>query len=206
MKTILRNLSLMLGVLISLCSCFDIWVNPISDVKDSKIDERLIGTWIHKNDPDDEIIIHIHELDEHSVYLYVVTPKALCDPDYVEAHVSDVDERTFLNWRTFDCNTKEFSRYLILEYEFNGENEVVFYYTDYDFVREAISNKRLSGNILDGDTMDVVGTIVVTAPSSEIKEFIKNSPKENLFYRDDPYILKRFERPKDTRRSTCILF
>ena len=206
MKTILRNLSLMLAILISLCSCFDIWVNPISDVKDAKIDERLIGTWLRKNESDDETMIHIHEIDQHSVYLYSVTPKSICDPNYVEAHVSEVDGRTFLNWRTFDCSTKEFSRYWIIEYEFNGENEMTFYLTDYDFVREAIRNKRLSGKVINGDTIDVVGTIVVTATSLEIKEFIKNSPKEELFYRDDPPIFKRFERPKDTKRSTCILF
>jgi len=196
----------MLAVLISLCSCFDIWENPISDVKDSKIDERLIGTWIHKNDPGDETMIHIYEIDEHSVYVYAVTREGMCNPDHAEAHVSEMDGRTFMNWRTFDCSTKEFSRYWILEYEFNGENEVSLYYTDYDFVKEAISDKRLSGNIIDGDTMDVVGTLVVTAPSPEIKEFIKNSPKEKLFYRDDPLILKRFERSKHTQRSACILF
>ena len=105
-----------------------------------------------------------------------------------------------MNWRTFDCSAKEFSRYWILEYEFNGENEVIFYHTNYDFVEEAIENNRLPGN------QDFGAKIVVTATSSEIREFIKNSPKEELFYRNDPLIIKRFEDPKDTKRSICILF
>ena len=111
MKTILKNLSIMLAVLISLCSCLDIWVNPISDVQDAQIDEQLIGTWFDKNDPASDTMIHIYEIDQHSVYLYSVTPKRRCDPDYNEVHVSKVDGRTFMNLRTFDCGTKEFSKF-----------------------------------------------------------------------------------------------
>ena len=194
MKTIIQNLLFMLAVLISLCSCLDIWVNPISDVQDAQIDERLIGTWFDKNDSASEMI-HIYEIDQHSVYLYSVTPKNRCDLDYNEVHVSKVDGRSFMNLRTFDCSTKEFSRYWILEYEFKDKNELIFYHINYDFVEEAIENKRLSGNKTAQDT-------VVTATSPEIREFIKNSPKEELFPRDDPLILKR----KETKKSICILF
>ena len=195
MQTILKNLSFMLGVLISLCSCLDIWVNPISDVQNAQIDERLIGTWFDKNDPASETMTHIYEIDQHSVYLYSVTPESRCDPDYNEVHISEVDGRSFMNLRTLDCSTKEFSRYWILEYEFNAENEVIFYHINYNFVEEAIENKRLSGNKTAQDT-------VVTATSLEIREFIKNSPKEELFPRDDPLILKR----KETKKSICIFF
>lgn len=200
MKTMLKNLSLMLALLMSLCSCleFDIWVNPISDVQDAKVDKRLIGTWVSSENPKSKNMTHIYEIDEHTVYLLHVNPADICEQEYDVAHTSEVDGRTFLNWRKFDCSKKEFSKYSIFEYEFNGENEVSFYATDDEFVEKAIQNKRLSGNVEE--------TMVVTATSPEIREFIKNSPKEKLFYRDDPLILKRFERPKVAKKSICILF
>ena len=202
MKTMLKNLSLMLALLISLCSCLelDIWVNPISDVQDAKVDKRLIGTWVTAKDPKSKNMIHIYEIDEHTIYLVSIDPKDKCEQEYNEAFMSRVDGRTFLNWRIFDCSKKEFSRYYIFEYEFNGENEVALYLNSYAFVEEAIKNKRLSVNTDDD------GEVVVTATSAEIREFIKNSPKEKLFYRDDPLILKRFERPKVAKKSICILF
>jgi len=209
MKTTLKNLSLMLTLLISLCSCLDGWDNPISDVQDAKIDKRLIGTWqidersietwFDKVDPASRRM-HVYEIDQRSMYMYAVTPELKCDLDYAEAHISEVGGRTFMNWRTFDCSTKEFSRYLILEYEFNGVNEIIFYGTNDSFVEGAIRDKELSGHL------NFEHEYVVTATSLEIREFIKNSPREKLFDRDNPFIYKRFEEPRGAERSICILF
>jgi len=197
MKTILKNLSLLMAILISLCSCVfeDIWVNPISDVQDAKIDNRLIGTWSLITDPG-IAAVHIFEIDQHSVYLLLLDQPPC--PAYFVGHMSEVDGRTFLNLRALDCSTKELSKYVIFEYEFNDENELNFYDFSYAFVKQAIQNKRLSGNFEEN--------MVVTATSLEIREFIKNSPKEKLFRRDNPLISKRFERPKAIKKSLCILF
>ena len=217
MKRILKNLSLMLAILISLCSCIDfIWVNPISDVQDAKVDKRLIGTWFGKNEDDKAKIniYHIYQMDKHSMYVYAMKemdahlmqsvattePDMMCVEAYYKMHVCELEGRTFLNLRSYTCSSREFSKYGILEYEFIDENEVSFYPTDPKFVKEAIDNGRLSGEI----TGDIATNI--TATSLEIREFIKNSPKEELFDRDHPLILKKFERPKDTKRSICILF
>ena len=229
-KIILKNLSLIIAVLISLCSCIDNWVNPISDVRDAKVDKRLIGTWVvkHKEGKSEEVkfipkefaehsmvkkqeevvkpketFCHIYEIDEHSMYVYTMNPtdvNAPCAGEHYKIHVSELEGRTFLNLRIYDCSAKELSRYVILEYEFNGENEVSFYHTDDKFVKEVIKNKRLSGEPAD------YGEEVVTATSPEIREFIKNSPKEKLFDRNDPLVLKRFEKPKVAKKSICILF
>ena len=198
METILKNLSLMMAVLISLCSCVDNWVNPISDVQDAKIDKRLIGAWSFDFHPDTPVL-HIYEIDQHSVYVISLIDGKRC-PHYFEGHISEVDGRTFANLREYDCSKEEFSRYGIFEYEFNGENEMSFYIINDDFVNEAIGDKRLSGE------QGSWGDEVVTSTSPEIREFIKKSPKEKLFNRDEPATLKRFESPKATKRSICILF
>ena len=202
MKTILKNLSLMIAVLISLCSCLAGSENPISDVQEAKVDKRLIGTWVDTNNPESKSKIHIYEIDQHSMYSYDYdpSPEHRCIPNYYEFHISEVDARSFMNLREFGCSTKEFSKYEISEYEFNGENEVVLYAINQLFVEGAIRDKRLSGNRNDE------GDYIVTAASPEIKEFIKNSPKEKLFERDHPLILKRFERPKTAKKSICVLF
>jgi hypothetical protein len=199
----------MLALLISLCSCLDGWENPISDVQDAKTDKRLIGTWqideqsigtwFDNNEPANRMM-HVYEIDEHSMYMYAVTPEHRCDPASAEAHISRVAGRTFMNWRPFDCRTKKFSRYLILEYEFNGENEVIFYGMNDDFVEEAIGDKKLSGHL------NIDHEYVVTATSLEIREFINNSPKEKLFDTNNPFVYKRFEGFKGTKRSLCIIF
>ena len=196
MKTIPKNLMSMLVALIFFCSCYEpIWVNPISDVQDAKIDKRLIGAWSEINDPG-IARLHIYEIDQHSVYI-IVFDEPRC-PIYLEGHISEVDGRSFLNFRGYDCSTKEFSKYVISEYEFKGENEVTFHDLDTSFVRQAIRNKSLSGNMDEG--------LVVTATSQEIRDFIENSPKEELFDGDLTLVFKRFEGPKVTKKSICILF
>ena len=204
MKTILKNLSLMMAVLISLSSCLDGWENPISDVQDAKVDKRLIGTWVFTDDSESKGKIHIYEIDEHSLYSYSYDPSSeqRCVLNYHEFRISEVDGRTFVNSRRFNCGTKEFSKYDIDEYEFNGENEVIIYPINEDFVEEAIRDKELPGE----DVGNEYHNYVVTATSQEIREFIRNSPKEKLFDRDNPLILKRFERPKVAKKSICILF
>lgn len=208
-KTMLKNLSLMLALLISLCSCVG-WVNPISDVEDAKVDKRLIGTWVpdpgNKTFRDVDITMyHIYEIDEHSLYVYMMPPMDPMNPDsacvkgYHTMHVSELEGRTFVNLKGYDCSTQEFSEYLIFEYELNGENEVIFYIIDDGFVREAIRHERLSGNE-EGEG------VIVSATSQEIRDFIKVSPKEKLFYRDDTLVLKRFEKPKVAKKPICILF
>ena len=201
MKTMLKNLSLMIAVLISLCSCNEIWQNPISDVQDAKVDKRLIGTWVPIDHPDTPLLL-ISEYDQHSVY--VVLFDGSC-PSYFGGYISELDGRTFANLRSYDCSKKEFSKYGIFEYEFNGENEMSFYIINDDFVNEAIRDKRLSGYKKEGGGL-FGENIVVTATSPEIREFIKKSPEEKLFNRDEPATLKRFESPKATKRSICILF
>ena len=66
---------------------------------------------------------------------------------------------------------------------------------------EAIENNRLSGNIYKDKNQEKMN---ITATSSEIREFIKNSPKEKLF--SPAGIYERVEGPKQTKKSICILF
>ena len=89
--------------------------------------------------------------------------------------VSNVDGRTFLNYEWTEDEPKKVLGYMFFEWEIRDEDYLVFYEIDWEFVRKAVENKTLLGRIGPDDE------VIVLANSSEIRAFIKNSPKENLF-------------------------
>ena len=89
--------------------------------------------------------------------------------------VSKVDDRTFLNWELKKDESKKVLGYLFFEYEILDEDYLVFYEIDWEVVKKAVENKTLFGRIKSKNE------VIVLANSSEIRAFIRNTPKENLF-------------------------
>ncbi|UCF56110.1 MAG: hypothetical protein JSW15_08375 [Deltaproteobacteria bacterium] len=155
-----------------LCSCIDevYWTNPISDIRNACVDERLFGTWKLKNM---RIYFHIGRGDKTSIR-YVCQElnggsKSL--PGIM--HVSKLGERMFLNMKLFNPDVKGIPEaYLVAEYEIKSNDNLIMFFPRHNYIKEAIEDKMLSGEIGNGSS----GPIVVRSDSPIIRTFIRNSP------------------------------
>ncbi len=62
--------------------------------------------------------------------------------------------------------------YLIAEYEINRNGNLTMFFPHRDYVKEAIEDRMLSGEIGTGSS----GQIIVRSDSPEIKAFLRKSP------------------------------
>jgi len=155
-----------------LCSCIDevYWAKPISETQNAQVDKRLFGTWKLKNM---KIYLHIDRGDKNSMR-YVCQEldggsKSL--PGIM--HVSKLGERMFLNIKLFNPAVKGVPEaYLIAEYEIKRNDNLTMFFPRRDYIKEAIEDKMLSGEIGTGSS----GPIIVRYDSPEIKAFIRKSP------------------------------
>ena len=106
------------------------------------------------------------------------------DIEVIRMFVSKVGGRTFLNFEYTEDESKKVLGYMILEYEIRDEDYLVFYMINWEFVEKAIESNILFGRIGDA--------IIVLANSSEIRMFIENSPKEELFYKESEFKRLKF--------------
>lgn len=148
------------------------WANPISGIQDAQVDDRLLGTWVMKNDKDG-VFLHIGRENKNWMGLVYQESSELIFP--CKMYVSRLNGRTFLNINLFAFDLKESREgYLIAEYEIKGRDKLMGYLPDPYFVRKAIEDKTLLGKIAPDTT-------ITLADSSELIAFIRNSPKERLF-------------------------
>ena len=175
----MRRLLFLILFPILLCSCIDKFENPISDPRMARIDERLIGTWIME-DEKGKHFLHIGK-GEKNTMLFIFQDQAT--PEQIEPgilFISRVDERTFLNYEVPHDFASEYWGFLILEYEIESHDCLIIRAINWDFVREAVEDKRLSGEIVEDH-------VTVLAKSPEVRSFIRNSPKEELFIEFEEY-------------------
>ena len=168
---------------ILLCSCIPYFINPISDVRDAYVDKRLIGTWVAK-DEEGKDFLHIGKGDNNRMKFISQEKASNYATEEIQMFVSKLDDRTFLNFEYTEDESKKVLGYMFLEYEIRDEDYLVFHEIDWQFVREAVENKTLLGRIGSEDE------VIVLANSSEIRAFIRNSAKENLF----PIEMMKFKR------------
>jgi hypothetical protein len=157
---------------ILLCSCIDevYWTRPISDIQNAEIDERLFGSWRLKSM---EIYLHIGKGDESSMDFVCQEMSGELKSFHGIMHISTLGRRAFLNTRLFDPQIKGIPEaYLIAEYEIKGKENLIMYFPDRDYIKEAIETKMLSGEIAGGSS----GPIIVRSDSQQIKGFLRNSP------------------------------
>jgi hypothetical protein len=159
----------MVVMLIILASC-STWNNPISAVDEDQIDRRLPGAWVSE---DSKNKIYIGKpMSGWMNFVYYEEDDGI----FGKMYVSKIVERYFLNVQL--CNLEENNSgcsYLIYEYKIEGEKATVFSPDD-GFVDKAITNKQLIGESGDGFS--------IYSGSEEIMEFIRTSPKEELFPAD----------------------
>ena len=170
----MRKLLVLLLLPILLCSCIPYFVNPISDICDAHVDERLIGTWIREQENGKDFL-HIGRGDKNWMKFVSQEQARNYAIEVDQMFVSNVDGRTFLNYEWTEDEPKRVLGYMFFEWEIRDEDYLVFYEIDWEFVRKAVENKTLLGRIGPDDE------VIVLANSSEIRAFIRNSPKENLF-------------------------
>lgn len=169
----MRKLLLLSLLPILLCSCY--FINPISDVRDAYADKRLIGMWIreHKNGKD---FLHIGIGDKNWMKFIFQEKAYNYDINVVQMFVSKIDDRTFLNYELTEDKSKKVLGYWFWEYEIHDKDYLIFCEIDWEFVKKAVENKTLFGRIDPG-----FDEVIVLANSSEIRAFIRNFPKEELF-------------------------
>jgi hypothetical protein len=136
------------------------------------VDKRLIGTWVAE-DEKDKTFLHVGKGDKNWMKFVSQEQARNYEIEVIRMFVSKLGGRTFLNFEYTEDESKKVLGYMFLEYEIRDEDYIVFYGIDWEFVRKAVQNKTLFGRIGDA--------VIVLANSSEIRAFIRNSTKKNLF-------------------------
>ena len=162
---------------IILCSCIPYFINPISDVRDAYVDRRLIGTWVAE-DENGKTFLHVGKEDKNWMKLVSQEQASNYGIEMIQMFVSKVNDRTFLNYEQTENESKKVLGYWFLEYEIRDEECLIFHEIDWELVKKAVENKTLFGRIGSD------GEVIVLANSSEIRAFIRNSPKDKLFPRE----------------------
>jgi len=174
----MRRLLFLVLIPFLLVSCIDFWVNPISDVEDAQVDEDLIGTWA-LGDEQPEVFFHI--LDEGKNWMRFVWIEKDQEPIQGRMYISWLDGRTFLNIKLHDPCQEGFSgKYIIAEYEISANGSLVFRMPKTHVLQEAVENKTLSAETGEDG-------LIVLSDSSEIRAFIRNTPKNELFSETTEY-------------------
>jgi hypothetical protein len=202
-RTMTKNLAslLVLMVLLSTSACtLVMWDNPISAVEQSKCDNRLPGAWeevdLEKREAR-EVLWVGKPVDGWMSFAYlqrILGSQGTSTEEKVEenrifgkAYVSRLAGRTFLNvstitfqnGSTIDENEKRLP-FLILEYEI-AHGRLNLYFPQEDFVKKAIESQHLRASAEESDK-----GLLIHCESKEIREFIRRSPREQLFPRDMP--------------------
>lgn len=173
-ERIMRKLLFLLLLAILLCSCIPYFINPISDVRHAYVDKRLFGTWVAEDEKGKDFL-HIGKGDKNWMKFISQEKASNYATEEIQMFVSKVDDRTFLNFEYTEDGSKKVFGYMFYEYEIRDEDYLLFCEIDWEFVGKAVEDKTLLGRIGSEDE------VIVLANSSEIRAFIRNSPKENLF-------------------------
>lgn len=177
---------LLLLIPVFLCSCIDevYWTRPISENQNAQVDSRLFGTWKLK---DMKIYLHIDREDKNSMRYIFQNLEGGSKSISGIMYISKLCERRFLNIKLFNPDVKGVPEaYLIAEYEIMRNGNLTMFFPHRDYIKEAIEDKMLSGEIGTGSS----GPIIVQSDSPEIRALIRKTP--HWIFSDS----KQFERLK----------
>jgi hypothetical protein len=154
------------------------WANPVSDIRNAVVDEELIGTWVgcvkilEKGKTEvTPFYLHVGKMDgKRMKVIFQTVESGSTEEDVGIMHTSKLDGRRFMNIKESTSKGELPNRYIIMEYEIKEKDTLLLRPTSSDFVDDAIRNRALLGE----------GTVVLSE-SSEIRKFIRNSPREELF-------------------------
>jgi hypothetical protein len=173
-ERIVRKLLVLLLLPILLWSCIPYFVNPVSDIRYAYLDELLIGTWVAEHEKGKHFV-HIGIGDGNWMKFISQEEARNYAIEVIQMFVSKVGDRTLLNYEWTLDESKKVSGYWFWEYEIQDKDYLIFYEIDWEFVKKAVENRTLLGQIGSDDEL------IVQANSSEIRAFIASSPKEKLF-------------------------
>lgn len=177
----MRRLLFLILLPILLWSCLQVdWLNPISDIQHAVVDEELIGTWVgfetsEKGKTETTLLyLHIGKMGgKRMKVIFQWVESGSTKENISTMHISELDGRRFMNIRDFYPSEEMPNGYLIMEYEKKEKDTLLLRFINPGLVHDAIHNQVLSGESNED--------IIVTSKSSEIRKFIRNSPRDELF-------------------------
>jgi hypothetical protein len=159
-----------------------VWENPISPVKQT--DKRLAGAWGQSGYP----VLFIGDSVDGWMSFVIRGSGNSEQKIFGRFYVTDLEGRKFLNVKIYSpWDLSDF--YFIAEYRIDNNRNLSVALPNHDFLRKAIKVKRLSGRIEENDSGGE--TLVLSCDSSDIRAFIRDSPKESLFPESPSDVLKR---------------
>jgi hypothetical protein len=174
--------SLVLPLLLFSCAPSPLWENPISRV--TQTDRRLAGAWGQSGHP----VLFIGDPVEGWMSFVIAGRKNSEQKIFGSFYVSDLEGRKFVNVKIYaPWNLSDF--YLIAEYRIDSKRNLFVALPNHDFLRKAIKEKRLSGRIEESNSGGEI--LILSCDSSDIRAFIRGSPKESLFPESASDVLKR---------------
>jgi hypothetical protein len=171
---------LLLPIILTSCTVI-VWQNPVTPVDESTKDVLLPGAWAAGKK---EVAYIGKPVDGWMSFAYVnrsVKEEKL----FGKMYVSKLEGRSFLNVKFHDRDgNRDFEDgYLVVEYRTNGKRLWVSP-VDADLVKQAVDRNLVPGAISERDS----SILVIRAESTQVREFIRNTPAELLF----PFNQKEF--------------
>lgn len=110
-------ISLILIFFVILSGCVAESVNPLSDPKTAKYDDRLVGVWRSTFNGDD-VYLHFGNKDDASMDIIIVEHEKDCDMDFSRYVIfpTIIDKTYYMNVQRKDPEQME-SKYIFVKYE-----------------------------------------------------------------------------------------
>jgi hypothetical protein len=185
MKKIKHLLILVSFLLLLNCIPFS---NPLTNPKDSMIDNRLLGIW-QSTQAEDNYFYLILSSGEKTYNLFVFDKNYKIKNDELEGHlvlVTIINDEYYLS-----IYFKESDRYIIVKYRI--ENDLISCYSiNRDYLKEAIKQGNIKGYIDYKRDGIIRESIYITASSEELYNFVKKDKIDKLFSKDE-FVLRRLK-------------
>ena len=192
-------------VLLALCSCREVyWSNPIFDLQETQVDQRLIGTWRGRLYSEGQPVKQVGEVSWHIRRGGKNVMKVLVEnsTNHFNLYASKLGARTFLNVES-PTGTDDLPKglFLIWEYEITQGGDLVLHLVvNSDILEKAILSRTLQGELIWEDRESDYAPVTVKADSGEIRAFLFNTPSDKLFL--DAYY--RFRKVKGGAAGTQV--
>ncbi|MBI4851482.1 MAG: hypothetical protein HY819_06790 [Acidobacteria bacterium] len=167
-----RNILIfILGLL--MLGCYPEFNSPLSDLKNSKIDERLLGTWYSTNKKELGYI-HIEKGFDNSLNITLVNIDNYNLNERYTMFSTKIKNNFYMNLQDEDLEKKH--RYIIVKYVINDKQELAISMLENIKVAEDIEQGILDGEVTGKGSFSK--KVEVREPSSALAEYIKSNSKD----------------------------
>lgn len=157
-------------VSLCLCACVASFRNPLSDLREAKPDERLLGKWVTRDEGRAEYVQFDSGLNgEISVSAFGAEEGKPVFKAFT-AKLADSHFMTLISTEEGDDG------YAIVKYEIKNDTLTVWM-LDEEKVKAVVRQGKLSGKVEDG----AFGDVIVSASSEKLAAFFKSSDSKQLF-------------------------